>query len=62
MYGLNAIRRINAQAAAQQNADRYHAQYKGDAWHVFDSHTNGWGSSYATAKDAQQAADALNAV
>jgi hypothetical protein len=41
--------------------DRYQAQWKGEGWHVFDSHTNGWGAaSYAKAFDAQQAADALN--
>lgn len=59
MYGLNAIKRINADASDSTN-DRYQAQYKGDAWHVYDSHTNGWGANYATARDAQQACDVLN--
>ncbi|BAN92322.1 hypothetical protein X534_gp11 [Ralstonia phage RSB3] len=62
MYGIQAINNINA-AHAERNTqqDRYQAQWKGEGWTVFDSHTNGWGASYATAKDCQQACDALNA-
>lgn len=62
MYGIQAIRNINAaHAAKSEPVERYQAQYKGNAWHVFDSHTGGWGKAgYAKAFDAQQAADALN--
>ncbi len=42
-------------------ADRYQAQYKGNGWHVFDSHTNGWGGvTHATARAAQAVCDKLN--
>lgn len=63
MYGIQGIVAINAAAAArQEKQDRYQAQWKGDGWRVYDSHTNGWGeASYAKAFDAQQACDALNA-
>lgn len=63
MNGIQGIRNINAAAAqAQATSERYQAQYKGDSWHVFDTHTSGWGASFATARDCQQACDALNAV
>lgn len=62
MNGIQGIRNINAAAASKaDNGERYQAQYHGDSWRIFDSHTGGWGqSSFDTARDAQQAADALN--
>jgi hypothetical protein len=58
MHGLQEIRKMNDPTTT---TERYQAQWKGDGWCVFDSHTSGWGSSYATARDCQQACDALNA-
>lgn len=62
MNGLNSIRNINADAAkAAATSERYQAQYRGGAWHVFDAHTGGWGAiPYAKAADADDAANALN--
>ena len=58
MNGLQAIRNINA--ANNEKHERFQAQYKGDSWYVFDSYTGGWGDTpYATAREAQAAADAL---
>lgn len=58
MHGSQEIKKQNQTAVNE----RYQAQYKGSSWHVYDSHTNGWGgSTFARASDAQQAADALNA-
>lgn len=64
MNGLQGIKNINASRNAAP-AGRYQAQFKGDAnggsWYIFDSATGGWGqTAYAKAKDAQDAADALN--
>ena len=61
MHGLQTIKAMNATQNSQAVAERYQAQWKGDGWRIYDSHTNGWGdSTYARAFDAQQAADALN--
>lgn len=58
MHGTQQIKEQNDPTITN---DRHQAQYKGDAWHIYDSHTNGWGAaSFATARDAQQAADVLN--
>jgi len=60
MHGLQTIKALNNNDKLPK-AERYQAQWKGDGWRIYDSHTNGWGdSTYAKAFDAQQAADALN--
>jgi len=58
MHGLQETRKMNDPTTTNE---RYQAQYKGDGWCVHDTLTNGWGASYATARDCQQACDALNA-
>lgn len=58
MHGAQVIKQQNDPTITN---DRYQAQWKGEGWHIFDSATSGWGqAAYATARDCQQAADALN--